>query len=152
MAKIDANRTILLVEDNEADAFSVQRAFKKAGLMNPIMHVTSGEQALDFLNRTGEFAEHPEDDQPVMVLLDLNMPGMDGIELLRVIRHDSKRNLLPVIILTTSTDDRDIENCYREGANSYIQKPVDFDGLIEAIKRLKEFWFELVIVPRIGKD
>lgn len=148
---IDSSRVILLVEDNEADAFSVKRAFKNAGLNNPIEHVKRGEHALDYLNASGEFTGREPAANPGLMLLDLNMPGLDGIEVLRSVRADDRFKAMPVIILTTSTHDRDIESCYREGANSYIQKPVDFDGLIDAIKRLKEFWFELVILPRQDK-
>ena len=85
-----------------------------------------------------------------MVLLDLNMPGLDGRKTLQLIKENNVLKQIPVIILTTSADERDIEACYQMGANTYVQKPVSFDGLIEAIKRLKEYWFEIALLPKDG--
>lgn len=147
-SRVDPNKAILLVEDNDADAMSVKRAFRESGLANPVVRVERGEAALEFLNRTGNFADRSPALNPALVLLDLNMPGMDGLEVLQAIRANPKFSRIPVIVLTTSTHDRDVEACYQQGANSYVQKPVDFDRLMVAVKRMKDYWFELVILPR----
>ena len=134
-------QTILIVEDNEDDYEATKRAFKKTNVINPIERVSSGQGALDFLNdRTKP--------TPGIILLDLNMPGLDGLMTLKSIKQNQNLKTIPVVILTTSDDERDIQDCYRLGANTYIQKPVNFDGLIEAIKKLKEYWFEIALLPK----
>ncbi|MES2683321.1 MAG: response regulator [Pseudomonadota bacterium] len=144
---IEPNKAILVVEDNPADFFATERGLRKAGLANPIVHAESGEQALDYLHGTGSYAaEGPQ--KPGIVLLDVNLPGLNGGEVLERIRADDRLKLVPVIMLTTSNDERDVQMAYRLGANSYIQKPVDLDGFMAALKRLKDYWFELVILPR----
>ena len=139
---------ILLVEDNEDDYEATSRAFKKANLCNPIVWCKSGRDALDFLKREGAYKDAGKGSRPGLVLLDLNMPGMDGRKTLEVIKKDDTLKRIPVIILTTSADERDIDACYQTGANTYVQKPVSFDGLIEAIKRLKAYWFEIALLPK----
>jgi two-component system response regulator len=139
---------ILLVEDNEDDYEATSRAFKKANLSNPIVWCKSGRDALDFLKREGAYKDASKGSRPGLVLLDLNMPGMDGRKTLEVIKKDETLKRIPVIILTTSADERDIDACYQTGANTYVQKPVSFDGLIEAIKRLKAYWFEIALLPK----
>ena len=124
------------------------RAFKKANLCNPIVWCKSGRDALDFLKQEGAHKDASNSSRPGLVLLDLNMPGMDGRKTLEVIKQDDTLKQIPVIILTTSADERDIEACYQTGANTYVQKPVSFDGLIEAIKRLKAYWFEIALLPK----
>lgn len=141
---------ILIVEDSDEDYFATVRAFKKSGLGNPVYRCESGDDALDYLFRQGKYADPESSPRPGVILLDLNLPGTDGREVLQEIKKDSLLRKLPVIVLTTSDDARDIERCYTEGANSYIQKPVDIDRFIEAIKRLKDYWFEIVILPKIG--
>ena len=142
------SQSILLVEDNEDDYEATCRAFKKANLSNPIVWCRSGGEALDFLRQEGAYANASDSSRPGLVLLDLNMPGMDGRKTLEVIKMDDALKRLPVIILTTSADERDIQACYQAGANTYVQKPVSFDGLIEAIKRLKSYWFEIALLPK----
>ena len=139
---------ILLVEDNEDDYEATSRAFKKANLSNPIVWCKSGRDALDFLKREGAHKDASKGLRPGLVLLDLNMPGMDGRKTLEVIKNDDTLKRIPVIILTTSADERDIDACYQTGANTYVQKAVSFDGLIEAIKRLKAYWFEIALLPK----
>ena len=139
---------ILLVEDNEDDYEATSRAFKKANLSNPIVWCKSGRDALDFLKREGAYKDASQGSRPGLVLLDLNMPGMDGRKTLEVIKKDETLKRIPVIILTTSADERDVLACYQMGANTYVQKPVSFDALIEAIKRLKEYWFEIALLPK----
>lgn len=144
---IEANKAILVVEDNPADFFATERGLHKAGLANPIVHAESGEQALEYLHGTGRYAaDGPQ--KPGIVLLDINLPGLNGGEVLERIRADERLKLVPVIMLTTSSDERDVQMAYRLGANSYVQKPVDLDGFMAALKRLKDYWFELVILPK----
>lgn len=139
--KLHESQCILIVEDSDDDFYATQRAFNKANLHNPIEHASSGEAALKFLQSSGQ-------NKPGLILLDLNMPGMDGRKTLEHIKKDESLKTIPVIILTTSNDERDIDKCYEMGANTYIQKPVDFDGLIGAMKQLKEYWFEIALLPK----
>jgi two-component system response regulator len=127
------------------------RAFRKSGLANSIHHCENGEEALDYLYRRGVYSDPEKSPRPGLILLDLNMPGLDGRGLLTVIKSDCNLKKIPVVVLTTSTDERDIEKCYDEGANSYIHKPVDLNGLMIAIQRLRDYWFEIVILPREEK-
>lgn len=139
--KLPRTQPILIVEDSEDDFEATKRAFGKANLRNVIDHVTSGEEAIAYLN--GDAASLPG-----LILLDLNMPGMDGRKTLEIIKRTDALKKIPVVVLTTSDDERDVKVCYELGANTYIQKPVDFDGLIAAIQRLKEYWFEIAILPK----
>jgi CheY-like chemotaxis protein len=146
--QLNYSQPILLVEDNQDDYEATSRAFEKANLCNPIVWCRSGRAALDFLKQEGSYKDASNGSRPGLVLLDLNMPGMDGRKTLEVIKHDDTLKQIPVIILTTSADERDIDSCYQMGANTYMQKPVSFDGLIEAIKRLKAYWFEIALLPK----
>jgi two-component system response regulator len=132
---------ILVVEDSPDDFDATKRAFAAANLRNTIEHAISGEAALAYLRTEGK-------PRPGLILLDLNMPGMDGRRTLQIIKASSELKNIPVVVLTTSNDDRDVHACYELGANTYIQKPVDFDGLIGAIRQLKEYWFEIAILPK----
>ncbi len=138
---IHKSQPILIVEDSEDDFNATQRAFGKANLVNPIEHAMSGEQALEYL-------KDKQKAKPGLILLDLNMPGLDGRRTLEIIKQHQNLKKIPVVILTTSDDERDVKACYELGANTYIQKPVDFDGLISAIKQLKEYWFEIALLPK----
>ncbi|MCQ2003382.1 response regulator [Rhizobium sp. NRK18] len=131
---------ILMVEDSEDDFEATMRAFRRANLRNPILRAASGDEAIELLDN----AKH----KPGLILLDLNMPGMDGRQLLTVLKQREDTRKTPVVILTTSDDERDVDACYQLGANTYIQKPVNLDGLFAAIQRLKEYWFEIAILPR----
>ena len=139
------NQPILLVEDSPEDFETAERAFRRSGLKNPIIRCADGDEALDLLFRRGRFADAP---RPGVVLLDLNLPGTDGREVLAEIKADPQLKHIPVIVLTTSSDDRDVQACYQAGASSYIQKPVDLEGFMRAIERLNDYWFEVVILPR----
>jgi CheY-like chemotaxis protein len=139
---------ILLVEDTPEDAEATLRAFKKAGMANPIHHCRDGDEALDFLRNRGKYEDPAKAPRPGMILLDLNMPGTDGREVLAEIKADEKLRQIPVIVLTTSADERDIQMCYRDGANSYIQKPVDMKGFLESIQRLVDYWYHIVLLPK----
>jgi CheY-like chemotaxis protein len=137
------SQPILIVEDSPDDFEATKRAFSKANLRNRIQHAESGELALAYL-RDETCAK------PGIILLDLNMPGLDGRKTLEIIKQTHQLKAIPVVILTTSNDERDVQACYDLGANTYIQKPVDFDGLIAAIRRLKEYWFEIAVLPKDG--
>jgi len=141
-------QTILVVEDSDDDFFATARAFKKAGLANPVQRCTNGDQALDYLYRRGEYADPSKSPAPGLVLLDLNLPGTDGREVLRRLKLDPVLHKLPIIVLTTSSAEQDIQRCYDYGANSYVQKPVDLQGFVLAMTRLKEYWFEVAVLPK----
>jgi len=142
-------QSILIVEDSDDDFEATERAFKKTNnLANPIYRCESGQEALDYLFRNGKY-ENPEDSpRPGIILLDLNMPGKDGRVVLAELKDDTSLKEIPIVVLTTSNDERDIADCYQKGANTYIKKPVDFEGFFDAIKRLKEYWFEVSILPK----
>lgn len=139
---------IMCVEDNPEDLETIRRAFKKVGLVNPMLHFDDGDEALDYLFRRDNFVDAKKNPLPNMILLDLNLPGTDGFEILAEIKQDVKLKKIPVVVLTTSSDERDIEKCFQAGANSYIVKPVSFDGFVEAIKRLKDYWFSISVIPQ----
>ncbi|HTW26023.1 MAG TPA: response regulator [Acetobacteraceae bacterium] len=138
---------IMLVEDNQDDYEATLRSLKKNHFMNPIEWCRSGQEALDHLHGEGDDPNGAARRNPDLILLDLNMPGIDGRHVLETIKKDSKLRSIPVVVLTTSTDSRDIEACYAAGANSYIQKPVSFDGLTAAIRTMKDYWFGVAILP-----
>ena len=141
---------ILLVEDSAEDFETTKRAFRKSGLRNSIVRCTDGDDALDYLYQREAYAPPAKAERPSVILLDLNLPGTDGREVLAVVKHDADLKSIPVIVLTTSSDERDIATCYEMGANSYVQKPVDLPGFFEAIQRLKDYWLEVAILPRPG--
>lgn len=144
------NQPILLVEDSPEDFEATVRAFKKSGLKNPIVRCEDGDSALDYLFRRGPWADPESSPRPGVILLDLNLPGTDGREVLQEIKKHEQLRHIPIIVLTTSNDDRDVEGCYQAGANSYVQKPVDMDGFIRAIERLNGYWFEVVVLPKVN--
>lgn len=145
--EIDLNKLIMIVEDSPEDHDATLRAFKKVNLKNKVIRFEMGDECLDYLFGRGEY-EGKKPVLPELIMLDLNLPGLDGREVLKIIKSTPHLKMIPVIVLTTSDDERDIEDCYRDGANSYIQKPVNFQGFIEAITKLKEYWFEVAILPK----
>jgi CheY-like chemotaxis protein len=148
----DDRRHILLVEDSDVDYETVIRAFRKGSLDNPIIRCQDGDDALDYLHRRGAYTDPAQSPRPVLVLLDLNLPGTDGREVLEEMKQDPELKDIPVIVMTTSSDQRDVERCYRYGANSYVTKPVTFEGYLEAVKRLHMYWFETVLLPTDHDD
>jgi two-component system response regulator len=140
--------TFLLVEDSVDDYEAAIRSFKAAHLDNPVHWCKTGQDALDYLKREGTYAHAPSAAKPALVLLDLNMPGIDGRKVLAIVKHDLALKKTPIVILTTSSDERDVAQCYELGASTYIQKPVDFDGLIGAVSRIKDYWFGIALLPR----
>ncbi|MGC4100544.1 response regulator [Ferruginibacter sp.] len=135
---------VLLVEDNINDAELAIRELKKHNLSNNLYHVKDGEEAIDFIFAAGKFAEtRSVNNPPKLVLLDIQMPKVNGIEALQKIKSDEGARLIPVVMLTSSKEDPDIKKCYALGANSYIVKPVNFEGFAEAIKNLGFYWLLL---------
>ncbi|MBC8061322.1 MAG: response regulator [Clostridiaceae bacterium] len=141
------NKLIILVEDSPEDYAATLRAFKKVGMRNKVIRFEMGDDCLDYLFSRGKY-EGQNINLPGLIMLDLNLPGTDGREVLRIIKSTPQLNKIPVVVLTTSNDEKDIESCYEFGANSYIQKPVNFEGFINAITKLKEYWFEITILPK----
>ena len=138
---------ILLVEDNPHDAELAIRALKKRNLANNLVHVSDGQTALNFLFGTGTYEGRDVHNQPKVVLLDLKLPKVDGIEVLRQIRADIRTKLLPVVMLTSSREERDVIESYQLGANSYIVKPVEFENFSEAVCNLGLYWLLLNEAP-----
>jgi two-component system response regulator len=137
------SRSVLLVEDNPNDEMLTLRAFKKNQIANRIVVVRDGVEALEYLFGTGRHAGRDLNDVPALVLLDLNLPKIGGLEVLRQLRSDSRTQLLPVIILTSSVEESDLISGYSLGANSYIRKPVDFVNFTDAVARLGNYWLTL---------
>jgi two-component system response regulator len=138
-----AERKILLVEDNPDDVELTKRAFNKNRIQNEIIIVNDGLAALDYLFRRGKYSTLSEPYLPAVVLLDLKLPKLDGFEVLTAIRANEKTKLLPVVILTSSNEERDIIKGYNGGANSYVRKPVVFEEFIEAVSKLGMYWLLL---------
>jgi CheY-like chemotaxis protein len=145
---LKSSHPILLVEDSPEDFEITVRAFRKTNIANPIFRCIDGEDALDYLYQRGVYSSPTHAPRPAIILLDLNLPGTDGREVLAEIKQVDRLKDIPVVVLTTSADEVDIENCYRAGANSFVQKPVDLAGFISAIQRLKDYWFEIVLLPK----
>ena len=141
------NKVILLAEDNPDDVQLTLRALKKSKIMNEVVVAQDGIEALEYLFGTGKYAGRDTKVLPQVVLLDLKMPRMDGLETLQRIRKDDRTKLLPVVVLTTSSEDRDRVESYTVGANSYIRKPVDFNQFAEAINQLGLYWLVLNEAP-----
>jgi two-component system response regulator len=144
-----SEKHILLVEDNPDDVELTLRAFKKNHIMNSLQVVTDGAEALEYLFGTGKYAGRDTTRQPTVILLDLKLPKVDGLEVLKAIRADERTKLLPVVVLTSSKEEMDIMNVYANGANSYIRKPVEFEKFIEAVGQLGLYW--LLLNERPGR-
>jgi CheY-like chemotaxis protein len=138
--------TVLMAEDDEHDIVAVKRAWKKHHISNPLYVVNDGEECLDFLHRRGKYSEPGTAPRPGILLLDIKMPKMDGLAVLKQIREDGQLHRLPVIILTTSTAEEDRLRSYDLGVNAYIVKPVGFANFSEAVRTINLFW-ELVDLP-----
>lgn len=141
------DKLILLVEDNPDDEALTLRAFKKNNLRNRIVVARDGAEALDFLFCTGAYADRNPEDMPQVVLLDLKLPKIEGLEVLRRIRADNRTHTLPVVILTSSREEQDLTDGYTQGANSYVRKPVDFNQFVEAVNQLGLYWLVLNEAP-----
>ena len=141
------DKLILLVEDNPDDEALTIRALRKNNIGNRLVVAHDGEEALDFLFCTGADASRDPCDMPQVILLDLKLPKIDGLEVLRRVRADERTKLLPVVILTSSKEEQDLLNSYGNGANSYVRKPVNFDQFVEAVHQLGLYWLVLNETP-----
>ena len=139
---------ILLVEDNPRDAELTIRALKKKHLANKLFHVQDGVAALDFLFARGAFADRNVEDSPKVILLDLKLPRVNGLEVLREIKSDDRTRRIPVVIVTSSAEDPDLRTAYQLGANSYVIKPVQFEIFIEAMSKLGVYWLMVNHPPK----
>lgn len=148
MDKIDNLQVeILLVEDNMDDAEMTIRALRKKSLANRLIHLKDGEEALDFLYGTGKYAGRDINMKPRLILLDLKMPKVDGMEVLEKVKSNNLTKTIPVVVLTSSKEDPDLKKCYELGANSYIVKPVEFESFVNAVSELGLYWMLLNQLP-----
>lgn len=144
------NRHILLVEDNPDDEVLTLRALRKHNIASEITVARDGVEALDFLLGLGAHKGFDPDSMPSLVLLDLKLPKVDGLEVLRRIRENERTRLLPVVIFTSSNEEQDILECHTLGANSYIRKPVDFNQLSEALRLIGTYWLTMNLTPKLS--
>jgi CheY-like chemotaxis protein len=144
--------TILMAEDDPDDRLLTNRALQDQRLANDLQFVEDGEELMDYLYHRGKYAPPAESPRPGLILLDLNMPRKDGREALAEIKADPQLRRIPVVVLTTSKAEEDILRSYDLGANSYVTKPVTFDGLVSAIKILGQYWFDIVELPPSTRD
>jgi two-component system response regulator len=134
---------VLLVEDNPSDAELTVRSLKKHNLANRLFHVKDGAEAIDFVFAQGTFADRRVENVPKVVLLDLKLPKIDGIEVLRRIKSDDRTKIIPVVVMTSSREDRDLVDCYNLGVNGYVVKPVEFEDFARAVSELGCYWLLL---------
>lgn len=138
-----ANVDVLLIEDNGDDAELTMRAFKKRNPVCSVLHLNKGEDALDFIFCQGNFKDRAFCDNPKLILLDLKMPRIDGMEILRRIKSDARTKIIPTVILTSSKEDKDIIESYRLGANSFFVKPVDYTDFVDGVSSMSKYWLML---------
>ena len=141
-------RTILLVEDNPQDEKLILRSLRKVNLMNPVEVVRDGQQALDYLFSVGEYVGRSGANLPTVVVLDIGLPRVSGLEVLEQLRADQRTRLLPVVILTSSDEERDRIRSYEQGANSFVRKPLHFTEFAEAVAKLGVYWLAINIPPK----
>jgi CheY-like chemotaxis protein len=139
---------LLVIEDSNEDFEAFQRFLRQSPLAIPVYRCLNGDQALAFLYHTDRYTDPESAPRPGLILLDLNLPGTDGREVLRQIKQDDALKSVPVVIFTTSNNPKDIEACYRQGVNGYMIKPMDFKLLKRSIQTLLDFWFDVAILPR----
>jgi two-component system response regulator len=144
-------RVVLVVEDSPTDEALLVRALGKFGITNPIVSVRDGLEAIDYLFATGRYQSRKPADLPAVVLIDLNLPKLDGLEVLRRMRADYRTKLLPVAIFTSSIEEQDLINGYSLGANSYVRKPIEFSKFVKAVGQLVTYWVELNEPPPPGE-
>jgi two-component system, response regulator len=138
---------VLLVEDNANDAELTMRAFKKCNIMNKLYWVRDGVEALDFIAGTGAFEERDSRELPRLILLDLKMPRLNGIDVLRALKSDERTHSIPIVVMTSSSEPRDLDECYQLGVNGYVAKPIEYSGLTDAVARIGMFWLLVNRVP-----
>lgn len=142
--------TMILAEDDDGHASLIRRNLQRAGFVNEVVRAHDGQEALDYIRGQGDHAGRVLSGQ-TLLLLDINMPRVDGVEVLRQLRADEKTAKIPIIMLTTTDDPREVERCYQLGCNVYVTKPVEYEGFVEAIKRLGLF-LQVVKLPSKGED
>jgi CheY-like chemotaxis protein len=143
--------SILMADDDDDDYLLTKKALKQGKLLNDLVRVKDGEELLQYLRQEGEYAGKDNTKRPGVVLLDLNMPKMDGREALKAIKSDNELRAIPIVVFTTSKAEEDVFRSYQLGVNSFITKPVKFDDLINVMQTLGEYWFEIVELPQNGK-
>ena len=143
LGEILKNKVVLLVEDNPDDEELTRLAFEECRVANKLVVARNGQEALDYLFRQGKFSTRSELETPQVIFLDLKLPKVDGLEVLRQLRADDRTRLYPVVVLTSSKEEQDMVECYSLGANSYIQKPVDYQQFLDAVKELGLYWLLL---------
>jgi len=142
--------TILLVEDNEDHAILIRKSLRENGVVNDVRTVSTGEEALDYLFRRASYADAAAAPRPGLILLDIKLPGLDGIEVLKHIKEDARLKTIPVVMLTSSAAESDVIASYGHGVNSYIQKPVDFAQFAATIRNLRLYWLMVNLPPPEG--
>jgi two-component system response regulator len=135
-----SDSVIVLVEDNANDEELTLRAFRKSNIVNRIVVLRDGAEALDYFFERGSYANRPSTEIPQVVLLDLKLPKIDGLDVLRALRSDERTRLIPIVVLTSSAEEQDLVRSYGMGANSYVRKPVDFTQFVEAVRQLGLYW------------
>jgi CheY-like chemotaxis protein len=142
-------RSLLIVEDSNEDFEAMQRLLQRSPIVIPLHRCVNGEQALAFLYRTGIYSNGDRErvPRPDLIVLDLNLPGTDGREVLRQIKQDTNLKTIPVVVFTTSNNPKDVQDCYQDGVNAYIVKPIDFHQLKRNIQTLVDYWFEVTTLP-----
>ncbi|MGD1698430.1 response regulator [Dapis sp. BLCC M229] len=141
------NLSLLVIEDNEEDYIALTRIMRKLDFSYPIYHCADGDEALDFLFQTGEYSNPEIAPRPTIILIDLNLPGTDGREVIEVIKKNQQLKKIPVVVFSTSSNPQDIHICYQQGVNSYMQKPVNIKDLSRNIESFLSYWFKAVILP-----
>ncbi|NJK50750.1 response regulator [Candidatus Gracilibacteria bacterium] len=140
-------QSLLVVEDSDEDFEALRRMMNQSAVTTPVYRCLDGDEALDFLNHTGEYGDDTIAPRPSVILLDLNLPGTDGRDVLKQIKQDSELQIIPVVVFTTSSNPKDIEVCYQYGVSGYIIKPIDVDKLKKGIQAFINYWFQTVILP-----
>ena len=146
----NAYPTLLVIEDSDEDFEALNRIMRKSCRFEvPTLRCVDGDDALDFLHREGCYADRPSTEAPGLILLDLNLPGTDGREVLSHIKQDEQLKTIPVVVMTTSSNPKDIEECYRSGVNSYMLKPTNIEQLKTSIRLFIDYWYKVVVMPVI---
>ena len=147
MSPKDSALPILMVDDDKDDRLMTERALRKNRVVNPVLFLEDGEELVNYLRRQGKYTDPKSSPTPCFILLDLNMPRMDGRRALEIIKADPQFKRIPVVVLTTSQAEEDIVRSYNTGANSFITKPVSFENLVGVMETLKNYWLEIVDLP-----
>ena len=143
---------VLLVEDDEDDIEITRRAFRNGKIANPLHVVRDGEEGLEYLRHTGRYADPAVAPRPGLILLDLNLPRLDGREVLKLLKEDPSLRRIPVVVLTTSSEEADVLGCYDAGANTYITKPVEFEKFLQAVVTIGQYWLCIAEIPNGGQE